>query len=282
MYVTDYSSTNLKPMPKSFIIKLSLIAAVLFTSSCSSSTSPLDDNSELFNLAENEVKIVCIDASAGDKGQVNGVTFEAVDNDLLRTRRDEDADLTTLCTTLVTDMSDLFRNDNNTQSTSFNPDISSWDTGNVTTMENMFAGQTAFNQDIGSWDTKNVTTLYGMFTGANAFNQDIGNWDTGSVTDMTGMFFGADAFNQDIGNWDTKNVTNMFSMFSGADAFNQDIGGWDTENVTNMFAMFFVAESFNKDLSGWCVEELSEKPSDFDLGADNWTLPRPDWGEACE
>jgi len=269
-------------MPKTFINAVSLLAAALLTISCSNSTSPEADKSELFNWAENEITIVCTGASPGDKGQVDGVTYEAVDNDLLRTRKDEDADLTTLCTTLVTDMSNLFRNDSDTQTASFNQDISSWDTGNVTTMKSMFAGQVAFNKDIGSWDTGNVTHLTGMFTGADAFNKNIGNWDTRNVIDMKGMFFGADAFNQEIGNWDTENVTNMFGMFTGADAFNQDIDSWDTGNVTDMTAMFFGAESFNQDLSGWCVEELSEKPSEFDLGADSWTLPRPNWGEPCE
>ena len=43
------------------------------------------------------------------------------------------------------------------QGTSFNGDISSWDTSNVTDMKGMFSGATAFNQDIGSWDTSNVT-----------------------------------------------------------------------------------------------------------------------------
>src|SRR6056297_4346147 len=162
LLVADYSSTNSKHMPKTFIIAVSLLAATLFTISCSNSTSPEADKSELFNRAENEITIVCTGASLGDKGQVDGVTYEAVDNDLLRTRRDEDADLTTLCTTLVTDMSELFLRDE--PSTAFNQDISGWDTGNVTTMKKMFAGQTAFNQDIGSWDNKNVTTLYGMFT----------------------------------------------------------------------------------------------------------------------
>lgn len=275
-----YSSAYPILMANTYIIIILLLAAALYAISCSNSASPEIDKSELFSLADNEVTITCIDASPRDRGQVNGVTYEAVDNDLLRTRLDEDIDIMNLCTSLVTDMSDLFYRD--TPSSSFNLDISSWDTGNVTTMESMFAGQAAFNQDIGSWDTKTVTSTYGMFSGADAFNQDIRSWDTGNITDMRGMFFGADAFNQDIGSWDTQNVTNMSFMFTGTGSFNQDIGSWDTGNVTTMDAMFFVAPVFNQNLSGWCVEKLSEKPTDFDLGADSWTQPKPNWGEPCE
>ena len=68
----------------------------------------------------------------------------------------------------------------------FNGDISKWDTGRVTTMYDMFYSASAFNQDIGSWNTAKVTTMYRMFYSASAFNQDIGSWDTGKVTDMYG------------------------------------------------------------------------------------------------
>ena len=47
----------------------------------------------------------------------------------------------------------------------FNGDISKWDTGKVTTMRDMFYSASAFNQDIGSWNTEKVTTMYGMFSG---------------------------------------------------------------------------------------------------------------------
>ncbi len=85
-----------------------------------------------------------------------------------------------------------------------------------------------FNQNIGSWDTSNVTNMQGVFH-TSAFNQNISGWDTSSVTNMQGMFAyyvaggGTSAFNQDISGWDTSNVTNMSYMFqNAATAFNQD------------------------------------------------------------
>ena len=121
----------------------------------------------------------------------------------------------------------------------FNGDISKWDTGKVTTMHAMFYIASAFNQDIGSWNTAQVTTMRGMFASASAFNQDIGSWNTEKVTTMIYMFQEASAFNQDIGSWNTAEVTSMEAMFSSASAFNQDISSWTgsaaTTAQTNMF-----------------------------------------------
>jgi uncharacterized repeat protein (TIGR01451 family) len=146
----------------------------------------------------------------------------------------------------VTDLSWMF-----TGATTFNGDISGWETGTVTLMWGMFWGASAFNQDIGGWDTRNVTDMGYMFANASAFNQDIGGWDTGSVTNMSLLFFRASAFNQDIGSWDTGNVTLMSGMFYDASAFNQDIGGWDIGNVTHLTWMFRGATAFNQDIGSW-------------------------------
>ena len=45
-----------------------------------------------------------------------------------------------------------------------------------------FGGKSTFNGDISKWNTGQVTTMYYMFHHASAFNQDIGSWNTAQVT----------------------------------------------------------------------------------------------------
>jgi surface protein len=148
----------------------------------------------------------------------------------------------------------------------------------VTDMSGMFEGASSFNGNISGWDTSSVTDMSWMFFATNSFNQDIGGWDTSNVTDMSRMFCGAYFFNQPIAGWDTASVTNMSYMFDGADSFNQPMAGWNTSTVTNMEGMFRNASAFNQDLSVWCVKNIGSEPTDFDTGTTNWTLPHPVWG----
>ena len=149
----------------------------------------------------------------------------------------------------------------------FNGDISKWNTGKVTTMEAMFYQASAFNQDIGSWNTGQVTHMGDMFDSASAFNQDIGGWNTAQVTRMGFMFYSASAFNQDIGSWNTAQVTDMEGMFYFASAFNQDIGSWNTGKVTNMGYMFYSASAFNHDISSWTGTAATSAQTDMFLDA---------------
>jgi surface protein len=95
--------------------------------------------------------------------------------------------------------------------------ISTWGIGKgVTNMGALFEGATTFNDDLSDWDTSHVTRMVAMFSGATAFNQDLSKWDVSSVTDMSWMFSGATAFNQDLSGWNVSIGTNMRSMFDGA------------------------------------------------------------------
>ena len=143
------------------------------------------------------------------------------------------------------------------EAAAFNQPIGTWDTSNVTGMSVMFAEAVAFNQPVGAWDTSNVTDMSGMFGGAASFNQPIGSWDTSNVTDMSGMFLEAASFNQPIGSWDTSKVTQMLRMFSGAAAFNQPIGTWDTSTVTNMSWMFHGTNAFNQPIGTWDTSSVT-------------------------
>ena len=149
-------------------------------------------------------------------------------------------------TSSVTDMSGTF-----IQAYSFDSDISDWNVSGVTSMRGMFSEATSFNSDISGWDVSSVTDMSDMFNEAFSFNSDISGWDTSSVTDMSEMFMEATSFNSDISGWDTSSVTDMHAMFVDAPSFNSDISGWDTSGVTSMRGMFSEATSFNSDISGW-------------------------------
>ncbi|MEX2511598.1 MAG: BspA family leucine-rich repeat surface protein [Cyclobacteriaceae bacterium] len=225
--------------------------------------------------------IKCPTASPGDKGMVGDKMYEAVDRALLIQRRNENADLSCVCTSLVTDMSRMFEN------REFDQPIGNWDVSNVTDMNGMFSYTNFFNQPIGDWDVSKVTNMEEMFEGAHDFNQPIGNWDVGNVTDMNGMFYQTYSFNQPIGNWDVGNVTDMSRMFSRGmssrrNSFNHPIGDWDVSNVMNMDEMFYRALNFNQNLSSWCVQNFPSEPTNFSTESALTDANKPLWGNCPE
>ena len=223
----------------------------------------------------------CPNAKIGDTQIINGTIYIAVDNSTVEGQIVNE--YFNLCTTLVTNMSDFFVNNSSFNSdisfwdtssvvsmyqmfsgaTLFNQDISVWDVGKVTNMSFMFFEATSFNQDIGNWDTAKVTIFDRMFEDATLFNQDIGNWNISSAIDIQSMFYNASSFNQDIGGWNTSNVVNMGYVFKNATLFNQDIGGWDTANVTNMYSLFQGAELFNKHIGDWNTSNVTNMRNIF-------------------
>ena len=142
-------------------------------------------------------------AEIGSIGMVNGVEYTVVDVNTLRNMIEYGEDVTTVCTSRITDMSEMFIiHDSSTQ------DISTWDVSNVTDMKSMFSHAYSFNQDLSAWDVSNVTNMSAMFH-ESSFNQDLSAWDVSNVTNMSEMFSYNVCFNQDISAWDVSNVTNM-------------------------------------------------------------------------
>jgi len=168
---------------------------------------------------------------------------------------------------------------------SFNDDISAWDTSNVTNMSSMFSGASSFNINIGNWNTSNVNNMSNMFYYASSLNKNIywntsnvtnmsymfgyaikfnglfndtnSLWDTSAVSNMSYMFFEASEFTKDISDWNTISVTNMSHMFFRSSNFNSNISNWNVQKVTSMMSMFFEASAFNRDISGWNTSKVT-------------------------
>jgi hypothetical protein len=101
----------------------------------------------LFYLAKNGVTVLCPEAQVGDVRDVNGVLYTKRDRAALdalvahTVSPTDEVELARSCTTGVTDMSELFGEavgSKVSDPTTFNPDLSSWDTSSVTTMKEMF------------------------------------------------------------------------------------------------------------------------------------------------
>lgn len=139
--------------------------------------------------------------------------------------------------------------------------------------------RSSFNNDISGWDTSSITNMSHMFQGASAFNQPIENWDVSNVTNMSYMFAKKDdefstahddpspsVFNQPLNNWNVSNVTYMDHMFWRSKAFDQPLDNWNVSNVTSMNAMFTDSvlnqENYCKTVKG----PYSDKWSKADLG----------------
>ena len=211
-----------------------------------------------FYLDDNGVTIKAKDGvTAGTIGKLDGVIYTVVDEGTLRSMIEAYEDVSKVVTTLVTNMSGIFRNGKY----DFNEDISSWDVSNVTNMASMFDGLSVFNIDIGSWDVSNVTSMYKMFNNAQYFNQDLNSWDVSNVTEMYQMFVVAKSFNGNISSWDVSNV-----------------GNGDNGVPGTLMGMFAQATDFNQDLSGWCVTNFTSEPDGFSFNSSLTEANKPVWG----
>jgi len=159
-----------------------------------------------FYLDANGVTIRCPFAVQGDEGVVNGVTYtkyqgktalrSAIQNDPLAAA--------TACTSGMTLINDL------RVGSTFNEDVSHWDTSSATAMNSLFSGASAFNNGcptddescgLDAWDVSNVTDFFRAFENAKAFNQSLASWSPSSATRIGRMFSGATSFNQDLSGW---------------------------------------------------------------------------------
>ena len=128
--------------------------------------------------------------------------------------------------------------------------LSSFNTGKVTYMRNMFKGCSALTTlNVSSFDTRSVTDMGGMFEGCNALTSlDLSHFNTTKVTDMSGMFYDCKALTElSLSSFNTGKVTYMSNMFSNCGSLTAlDLSSFNTRNVSSMYAMFSSCKALQK------------------------------------
>jgi len=138
--------------------------------------------------------------------------------------------------------------------------IEDFDVSRVTNFEEIFQGHTTFNDDISRWNTANAMNFKHLFYSASVFDQDLSKWNVERVKNFDLTFRSATNFRgRGLENWNTVSATSMYDTFAYSSSFQGDsIINWRTENVKNMQHMFRHAEGFNADLSSWNVTHVTD------------------------
>ena len=223
----DFNAASAKTMSSMFINTTSLKNLDL-----SKFESPAAiDMSSMFNGSG----VTSLDLSQIESSTVTNMTnmFYGVKMDSL--------DASKLNTSSATAMDGMFRNAT-IGSLKFydqeNPSASLFDTSNVQTMNNMFAGTKTATIDVSNFNTSKVTSLNQTFSRTTASTINVANWNTSKVTNMYGTFLGVTLTDLDLSHFNTALVTSLQQMFDDATIINLNLSGWTNNNVTSMSYMF--------------------------------------------
>lgn len=148
------------------------------------------------------------------------------------------------------------------------------DTSHVTSMRNLFYGQTTLASATGmsSWLTPVLTDLaYAFYNNTNLSTLTaIGNWDVADVTDFSFMFYHVGKVDPTANlSWHTTSAQNFESMFEGATMVPNTnyLRNWDVQWVTNFKRMFFGATGLTAadSLANWEVGKHATHATMVDL-----------------
>lgn len=191
-----------------------------------------------------------------------------------------DADLNFIDTSLITDMSELFKDFDIR-----NIEIDEWDTSKVTNMTSMFAYCRKFNGiGLDKWGSRvsNVQDISNMFAYCKNFNGDLSTWKLPKITRLYLTFYKCSNFiGTGLENWDVSNINDISHAFSGCKSLDCDFSYWDVSNVAYMQYAFNGCESLDCDLSIWAsrVHNVSNmsyafyKCKNLHCDLSNWKLP---------
>lgn len=155
-------------------------------------------------------------------------------------------DVSTLDTSLVTDMSGMFYSTGGMTILG----LENLNTSNVTTMSNMFGarqGVTA-SPDVKNFNTSKVTSMREMFAGTSFGGTfDLRHFDVGNVKDFYNMFYNSWVEEVLISGWAPKLSCSMNGMFYSCRALKRvDFSEVDTANITSMSQLFYSSNSLEE------------------------------------
>tara|TARA_Y100000816_G_scaffold168177_1_gene120590 strand:+ start:98 stop:742 length:645 start_codon:yes stop_codon:yes gene_type:complete len=171
-----------------------------------------EDNSP-FYVAKNGVTIKARDwVTVGTTGDLNGVTYTAVDSLMLHDWIDSGKDYGKVVTTLVTRFRPMLISHLATQRgleipvQSITYNIETWDVSNIEYYDCPFYA-TVIDQDLSGWDLSNAKIL-ALCADLNNVDPKINNWDVSNVEFIGQTFLqGNYVEGIDLSNWDVSNVT---------------------------------------------------------------------------
>ncbi len=106
----------------------------------------------------------------------------------------------------------------------------------VTNMRGMFFNATSFNGDISGWNTAKVTDMVAMFNNATSFDQNIGGWNVEAVADMLSMFIGVTLsianYDSLLVGWNRQNLQTGVSFHAGNSKYSSDVAHIARGNMT--------------------------------------------------
>lgn len=182
------------------------------------------------------------------------------------------SDLTTLNTSNVTDMSNMFLNCRALSSVT----LIGLNTSNVTNMSNMFGGCPKLSVvDFAGLDTGNVTNMSNMFNSHELLETvDLSGIDMSNVTNLNSMFLTGSKCSLKNVNFPStvKSIVSLNRTFMNCNTLDDlDLSDWDTSNLEDVYAFYnFEAKKLN--LSGWDVSKVTNYSGAFKNCKINGTL----------
>ncbi len=196
-----------------------------------------DDSRDIYGYVYNGTLYIATEATSVYANPISSHMFENIDVATF------DLGGAAFKTVLVTDMSYMFAGINIETEGSYSnlPDISTFNTSNVTTMAHMFEGCDFYSVEVPNTNTSNVSDMSYMFAGCdNLRSLDVTNLSTLHVTDMSHMFDGCSTLQSlDLSSFNTSLVTGMVAMFKDcAEIQGLDLSHFTTNRITDMTDLF--------------------------------------------